>query len=356
MGNEVTVIASLFSFDKNGKGFYIDHEQEYISKDEFKVIRINYKKPFLWINRKLRRYKGLYNLLLQEKPEIIFIHGCQFLDIIKIKKYFRKNKDIRIYIDNHADYINSGTNIISRILLHRILWRYCARVIEPFVKKFYGVTPLRCDYLKNVYKINTAKIELLELGIDDRDFNLLKKDEIRDKIRHEHNLNSNDFIIITGGKIDERKKVHILLRSFIELTNENVYLIIFGSISNDMRAIIDRLSNSIKVIKVGWINSNRIHEYFAASDLAFFPGTHSVLWEESVGCGLPGVYKFWEGMDHLNLGGNCRFLYTCNEHEILKILKEVTNNPDYYKQMKLIAESEGKRKFYYSTIADKALQ
>ena len=86
MGHDVAVIASLVSFDKNGNGCLLKTAEEYICNDGYKVTRLNYKKPFKLFNRILRRYKNTYFSIEREKPNVIFIHGCQFWDIKQVVK------------------------------------------------------------------------------------------------------------------------------------------------------------------------------------------------------------------------------------------------------------------------------
>jgi glycosyltransferase involved in cell wall biosynthesis len=356
MGHEVVVIASLMSFDKNGNICFLKTPEEYICRDDYKVIRLNYKKRFKFFNKILKRYEKTYSSIEREKPDLIFIHGCQFWDIKQVVKYRKRHQNVKIFIDNHSDFNNSANYWISKKILHEIIWRYCAKLIEPFADKFYGVTPLRCDFLKKVYKISAGNIELLVLGADDEKINFKNKEQIRQNIRKKNNISENDFVIVTGGKIDPEKNIHLLLQAVIELGNDNIKLILFGTSNQQMRPIINDLSKSSCIRNIGWIDSDQTYDYFLASDLAVFPGTHSVLWEQSVGTGIPGVFKYWEGMDHVDLGGNCKFIYEVNISEIKRVLKEIISNQSEYQKMKRVAVEEGIKKFSYKEISRKAIQ
>ena len=57
-----------------------------------------------------RIIKDTVNELLKFKPDILFLHDCQFLSITQIVKYKKENKNVKIYIDSHTDFINSGKN------------------------------------------------------------------------------------------------------------------------------------------------------------------------------------------------------------------------------------------------------
>lgn len=356
MGYDVTVIASLMSFDKHGNYCFLKSPAEYISNDGFKVIRLNYRKRLTSLFRILKSYEKTYFTIEKENPSIIFIHGCQFLDIRQVLKYKKSHPYTKIFIDNHSDFINSGSNWLSKNVLHKIIWRYLVKKIEPFTERFYGVTPLRCDFLKNTYHVSENKIDLLVLGADDEKINFNEKDILRGIIRKSINIGEEDFVIVTGGKINKQKNIHLLLQAVTELKNDRVVLILFGTSNLQMKQVIDELSKSSRIKNIGWIDSAKAYDYFLASDLAVFPGTHSVLWEQSVGCGTPGVFKYWPGMDHINVGGNCRFLYKDSVDEIKCMLEEIINNKDIYKRMKEISMELGVKNFSYRRLAIKAIQ
>ena len=69
MGHEVTVIASLLSFNKEGKHCYLSGPSVKRDENGYKVVRLDYQRPYK-INKILRKYKNLYNTLLEEKPDI----------------------------------------------------------------------------------------------------------------------------------------------------------------------------------------------------------------------------------------------------------------------------------------------
>jgi glycosyltransferase involved in cell wall biosynthesis len=227
------------------------------------------------------------------------------------------------------------------------------KLLSPYVVKFYGVTPLRCDFLKEVYRIDKSKVELLVMGIDD-DL-LLKKDLslVRSDFRNQLNLTNNDFLIVTGGKIDQKKNIHHVLQAISNLNLENVKLVVFGVIAPEIKDIFETLLLDKNISFIGWLNPDQIINLFLSADLIVFPGTHSVLWEQAVGIGVPCVFKFWEGMNHVDMGGNCRFLYQDTVLELEQLLPQIILTSDYF-QMKKIS-SQMSENFYYSEISRKAI-
>ena len=79
----------------------------------------------------------------------------------------KKHPKVKVYADNHADFVNSAKNLISKHILHPVVWRYYAKKLEPYLIKCYGVTPLRCRFLSEMYHISRDIIEFLPMGVDD---------------------------------------------------------------------------------------------------------------------------------------------------------------------------------------------
>lgn len=352
-GHDVTIIASLVSFSDKGKPILLDREAEYNTAEGCKVYRMDYRHPFYVINRRFRKYTKLESLLNKETPDLIFIHGVQFADILSVIKYKEKNPKTRLLCDNHADWINSARGFLSKNILHKVIWKYYAKKAEPYIDKFYGVTPVRCEFLSKMYGISASKIELLVMGVDDKIIpSQLERNHIKKRIKKELHLNDNDFLIITGGKIDSNKNIHILADVLVKY--QNIHLIIFGNVLPEMKEMMDKYFKKANIHYVGWLDSRQTTEYFIASDLAFFPGTHSVLWEQAVGIGIPAVFKHWEGMEHVDVGGNCRFLYENTHEEIETVIEKLISNNEEYSEMKKLAEMNA-LKFYYSDIANRVL-
>lgn len=358
-GHEVEIVASTETYLDNLKLGYVT-PGSYLSRDEIKVTRLPYSSGLPnGVLKKLRLYDGLYRKLISFKPNIIFLHDCQFLSINSIVRYAKKN-DVKIYIDSHTDYINSAKGWLSKNILHKIIYRYCAKRIEKYAIKFYGTLPLRCEFLNKVYGVKKDKIKLLPFGADNSLFNYEDRGKYRDEILQALNIPSEDFVFITGGKIDERKKIHILLRAFADFIDErhssNIHLIVFGKPTEEMKNIINELASHQNIHYIEWIDSKELFKYFFASDLAIFPGTHSVLWEEAVGLGTPCVFYSWEGIQHLDKGGNCLYINKNNYEELKKILNYLVSNPDIVNKMKEISLKVGPKYFSYSNIAKQAIE
>lgn len=348
-GHDVSVIATDLIRCKDGK-FKLSKDKEYVDSNGISVHRI----PIIKHIKRVRVLKGFEQLIKKINPDIIFIHNLQFLNILDVVKYARKNK-VTIYVDNHADFTNSARTKAAK-LFYKTFWRACAKVIEPYTKRFWGVLPSRVEFLKNVYKLPPQKCELLVMGADDE---LVKKSadpKVKENIREKYNVLKDDFLIVTGGKIDLFKKQTLLLMEAVkQMNNPKVKLLVFGSVVPELREDIAALCDENRVQYIGWVEAEKSYEYFAAADLVVFPGRHSVFWEQVVAQGIPMICKYWEGTTHIDIGGNVRFLYDDTVDEIKKEIEGLLNNPSLYEEMKKMSTSSKREQFLYNIISEKAI-
>lgn len=356
MGHDVTIIVSTRIHKGNGYG-EVEPTQYYLD-DGTRVIRLKLKKYWLKEISQLFARLDVIDELKSIKPDFIFFHSlCSntMTDCIKYKKWAKKiGIECKIVQDNHLDYNIGNPGVSIRQKIARSYNRLYNRYTQKYVEKVYGVTPWRKEYAEEYYKISKSKTDVLLMGADDEYVKLDEKKSIRNKIRHQFNIKENVFLIVTGGKINLRKQIHLLINACRDL--ENVKLLIFGNVADDAKDIFFKsLEKNKNVIYIGWIDSSEVYNYFFAADLVFFPGQHSVLWEQACASKVPCVFQKWHGMDHINVGGNSDYIYEVSENIIREKIKELNFTPKYYK-MKDVAESKFTDIYMYSEIAKKALE
>lgn len=353
MGYDVEIVASLFTFDENGKGKWLQNRSNYINENGIPVTRLEFKKSKY--SRKIRRYEGLMDELARVNPEIIFIHGVQFSDIDIVVKYIKKHSNTVVYVDNHADFMNSGKNWISKHILHEIIWRHYAQKINPYVKRFYGVLPGRCDFLRDEYKIPEEKVELLVMGVDDEQVSRISSTNAPQKFREKNHIQRDDFLIVTGGKLDRKKNTIELISAVKQFPKNKVKLIIFGSVDPELQDTFYGLCDGVQVQYLGWMNTEQSYDAFSAADLVIFPGLHSVYWEQTAGLGIPMLVRKLPGVDHIDMGGNVRYLRSGMRDDIYNGIIDIVDHPEEYQKMKEKA-LEAQKTFSYKEIALRSLR
>lgn len=349
LGYDVDVIASQYVWGSDGK-IGMHSKEDYINDDGVHMIRIP-STMHTNINSKVRLYKGLYSAIEKSAPDILFIHGVQFVGIGTIVNYLKKHNDTVVYVDNHSDFSNSASSWISKNVQHKILWKYFAKKINPYVKKFYGVLPARVDFLVDMYDLPKEKVELLVMGADDELVESAANSKKKEEIRAKYNIGNDDFLIMTGGKIDLHKQQTLLLMDAVnEINNPKVKLLVFGSVVDELMEEVNKRCSD-KAQYIGWVVSKDSYQYFAAADLVVFPGRHSVFWEQVVGQGIPMIVKYWDGTTHVDVCGNVKFLRNDSSEEIKDTINSVIAN---YAELKNKAVN-AQKKFVYSDIAKKSI-
>ena len=324
-----------------------------ITKDGFRVIRRKQQRMFSAVLRGALSRIDVYDTLVKERPDFIFYHGLVSATIFDVCRYKREiNPDCVIVQDNHLDY-NIGFDPRSRRgIILKVLYSSIFRMTKKYIAKVYGVTPWRAEYAQKFFGVPADMTDVLIMGADDEKIDFAHREETRTSIRNQYGIADSDFLIVTGAKIDARKKIHLLMEAVNQ--TEGVKLLVFGNVLDDIKEAFEK-QLSDKVQWVGFIPSDDAYNYFFAADLVVFPGQHSVLWEQACACKGPCVFARWPGMEHVDNGGNACFIDEVSVEGIKRCIEALNRTPAY-EQMKACAESEMTDVYLYSHIAKKSLE
>lgn len=353
MGHDVTMIVTN-TMHKDGKIVETDCA-DYVLDDGVRVIRLKVKQYPHIVLTNMNSKLPVFGYLKKIQPDFIFyhsLHGTTIFDAIRYKNVI--NPSCIIVQDNHIDYNISNNPVGMKGKFLRAFQRYVNHKANPYVSRVYGVTPWRKIYAEDYYHIPTTKTDVLIMGADDEKIDLEHRDKIRKNIRDKYEVRDSEFLIITGGKIDKRKKIHVLMEAVSRI--EGAKLLIFGSVNADVCEEFNRLlAENQNIIYIGWIEADVVYNYFFAADLAFFPGQHSVLWEQACATKVPCVFEKWESMEHVNNGGNSEFVTPITIDVIEAKIRELMFT-EKYNEMKSVADSEATDIYLYSKIAEKSLE
>ncbi len=352
MGHNVTMITTT-QMHQNGKLVETD-VSDYELNDGVRVIRLKKKNYGNRILTSLNSRLEVYEHLKQIHPDFIFFHGLVSTSIFDVVRYKKQdNPSCVIVQDNHQDYNIGVTCKTLKQRLVRMFFRCIHRKTSKYISKVYGVTPWRKRYAEDYFKVSSSITDVLIMGADDEKVDLQNRELIRQRIREQYSVAENEFLIVTGGKINLKKRIHLLMDAC--RNKKGVKLLVFGQVLDDVKDEFNRiLRNSDNIVYLGWIQSDEVYRYFFAADLVAFPGQHSVLWEQACASKVPCLFEKWEGMDHVNNGGNSCFIENVSKETLENAIDELMFS-DLFFQMKKIAESEKTDIYLYSKIAEKSL-
>lgn len=351
-GHDVMVLTSDYMFNSRSEKV-VKQERDYVNPHGVHVKVLDRTRRYGWYSR-FGDFSNVCEELEAFRPDVIFVHGGQFVALKDVVSYCRRYKTVKLYIDQHADYYNAPVKTFKQKLVSYWIHGYWIRKASKLAQKVWGVTPWRCQYLHEIYGVPENKIDLLVMGGDDALIPFAQAQQIRIQIRQDLGIGEDDFVVVTGGKIDRAKNIHLLAQAVRELKRENLHLIVFGQPTTDMEETVEKMAADPRCHCVGWVDSAKVYDYFLASDIAAFPGTHSVLWEQVCACGTPALFKEWEGMRHVCVNGNAKLLCLDSVEEIKSNIVHLLDNPSTYNEMREAA-NQCKEAFFYSQIAKRAI-
>lgn len=364
LGYDVDII----TFDQGGEASHVCDKvppYTYMSEHGIPVHVLAKRKP-MWMDRipHLRalpqqlypKTVGLCETLEQIAPDIIFVHGIDCNDHEEVLKYLDCHPQVRFYADNHNDYYNRPLGGWKRKTIRTLFPCKIGQRMATKARKMWGVTPWRVQYLHDVFGVPKEKIDLLVMGGDERYVDLAHRDAIRKRIRSKYGIAEHTFLVVTGGKIDKAKNTHLLIEAIDRLSaTDDVHLLIFGRVEPNMQGLLP--TDNKHLTMAGWIPATDAYDIFQAADLAVFPGTHSVLWEQACASGIPAIFKDWDGgFCHVDVGGNSELIKDITADKLYHSMARLIHDKKAYSAMLQAAQEKATREFSYMEIAKRAVE
>lgn len=320
-GHDVTIIADCYMYE-NSKVIKTG-EIDKVLESGIRLIRKKYK---WYINEflsgKIRAVNGLYDLLSEINPDVIFNHGLQTYEMLTIAEYKRNNPNVKFFVDSHEDFHNSARNWLSKNILHRVFYKNIINKTIPFVDKVFCVTYESFEFLEIMYGLKREIMEYYPLGgiiIDER-----VRNEKRKRKREELGLIDSDILMIHSGKMDKLKRTEEILNTFSKVENEYIRLALIGTLNDEVKRSVEPLINlDERVYYLGWKNGEELLDYLCACDLYIQPGTQSATMQNAACCMCAlALYPY---PSHKYLFDNSVF-YISNEDDMLSLFKSIKEN------------------------------
>lgn len=335
---DATLLTTNKKLMKNGEVIRCD-ASVYRDKSDVKIIRLDVFSKCVPRNTcafdGLVLYKEAYNVLLDEKPDVIVVDGVSAFKNFPIAKYKRKvNKNCLVVCHSHVTEENAGR---SKKRIKRKVWN-CAIKLQNiymcrYYKRVYGIIQGAVDYMIDNLGIPKDKAGLLDLGYDSQLVDFERRSLIRDEVRSRYGINKEDFLVVHGGKLGDGKKTKELVECIKNLP-EDVSVIIFGdfgthnyggvvdsSYEKEVKELAKRDSHLI--IFTGSLEQNDIYSLFQAADVVAFPGAPSCMRQEAVGCGTPIVMSVNPGDERINVNLNNNSIYLHGDLDIEKLTQAI---------------------------------
>ena len=255
-----------------------------MGSDGAEVVRIPYRN-FLpqRLMRKLRVHPGVYSLLEEKKPDVIYFHGLCGWELLTVAKYKKKNPVIRFYIDSHSDFHNSAISFFSKYILHNLYYKSIAKLVQEKAEKILCVSLSTIEFARDFYEIPNAKLEFYPLGGEIIPEDIYEK--LRTDTRKSLGIQSEERVFLQSGKIDGLKKLLESLRSFSKIKNTNCKFLIVGSLQEDIQEEAEKLiAVDSRINYLGWKSPEELRSLLCAADIYVQPGSQSATMQMSICC------------------------------------------------------------------------
>lgn len=362
-GHEVVVITSTFEsvFD-----YYENKQNKNAPKRVYfdngaKIIKLPYVFNFL---NKIRKYTSIKTILVEEKPDLIYVHDI-LPNILEARDYIIENPQCQMIMDYHSDYSNSANGWLSLNILHKILRKKL--YLDPTIKhlkKIFPIVPASTRFLNEVYGVELAQMELLPLGADTDFGESIQKNNEGLKIRESLNIPKTDIVIFSGGKLQPAKKTELLIEAYLHFNRTDLHLIIIGEAGlrdeEYKKKLICLANNHPRIYFIGWLTSSDVYKYLDASDLAVFPASQSILWQQAISMGLPLIAGDIgdQSIEYLNEDNNIIVLMKdqITSEEILKNIQRIINDKNILLSMKNGARKATEKHLNWNNLIWRTLQ
>jgi glycosyltransferase involved in cell wall biosynthesis len=125
-------------------------------------------------------------------------------------------------------------------------------------------------------------------------------------------------VVFTGGKLHPLKRTEDLIAAARRIASPRMHVLVAGQAAateKDYEAELHRLAAPVGGIHfLGWQDKTGIYRHMAAADVAVFPASQSVMWQQAIGMGLPLI------VNEMSNGASQEVGYL-NRHDNLVILR-----------------------------------
>lgn len=350
-GHEVTIITTRYVNDKNSTAYKAIDSGEYIDDNGIKIIRLeNCKSIPEKINLKIRKYENTYEVLKSEKPDIVYVHCPQFLDLLQVTKYLKENKQVKAFMDSHADGDNSAGNFISKNILHGMFYKTIINRSKKYFKKIFYISVECGEFLKSMYGLTKKDgIEFYTLG-----GNLVPRSEakdLRNKFREEKGLTEQDRVLLHTGKLDESKGTLALLENFQKNNYGNYKLYIAGKFSDTIKdKCLKIIENNENIVFLNWLSGEELVKVMCGCDILLQPKSRSASYQQGI---CSGMIVILEDLPNNKFLTSYRNGFTLNHIDELDNILKTLEDKDVFNNMKKNALTFAEEELDYKSLTER---
>lgn len=291
-GHNVTIVCSSMEKMPNflTDFFPVDNilklDKEFEKETGVKIVRVPIHG---YISGRSIYKKEIFKIVDNLKPDALFIHAEDTHIAMKYLKRYKK-MNCALIMDNHQCDMSSHNKL-------RELFRLYYRLrFTPIIKK-YELPIVRLTendmYMQNHYNIPMKLTPCITFGSDTLLFH--KDNDIRMNFRRELSIDSDAFVVVYAGKLDEFKGGKLLAEALKDKfnTNKKLCFVVVGNTSGEYGEKVEKIfsSSDNKIFRFATQEYKNLAKFFQISDIALFAKECSLTFYDVQACGLPVVFE-----------------------------------------------------------------
>lgn len=273
------------------------------------------------------------------KPDVVLIYGYNQMTALRALWWCRKSKTPAMMIsDSELKTVRSAkVNLAKRASVPFILKQF---------KCFLTVGNCNEDYYRH-YGVAGERLFRSPFTIDESVYREAHKNRqsLREEVRSSLKIAEKDIVVLTVGKINERKRTRDVIRA-AEILSANASFdvpITFllagnGDIMEELQSIAQEKNLPVKFL--GFVNVDELPKIYAASDIILHPSSrdpHPLVMSEGACIGMPLVISDRvgaAGASDIARPGENAIVFPCGDSEALvQAIRRLVDDPQLLSRM-----------------------
>lgn len=347
-GHDVTVITS----DRIKKFSELNYNRVrklgFTAINELKVCRL----PCIIEVADFILVSGMERILAEIKPDVVHAHeAIQGTSVLPA--FYKKRLRYKLVVDQHKYRFSSNIGKLEYLLFRKHVCDIAFSNADVIV----AITEESKKFLVENHKKISNKIIVSTLGVDT---DLFKYDSIvRHKMRASLGFNAENIILIYAGKINQSKRLELLLESFKQINDKYsvARLVILGSGNtiyiNQLKKLVSNLRIAGKVKFLDFVDKSELYAYYSMADIGVWPDLPSITILEAMACRLAVVLPDSDTTNHLLLNNNGYMFRRGDAKSLAYVLEKIIGSDDERELMRLRSQKYVNNELSYDILSEK---
>jgi len=161
----------------------------------------------------------------------------------------------------------------------------------------------------------------------------------RERLRRQFGVSERTPVLLYAGRLAKEKRLDMLLRSVASLGRGRAFHLCVaggGPMQEELRGLTDELGIADRVSFCGWVEHEKLSDYYAAADVFVFPSpadAMGIVLVEAMSVGLPCVAVDKYGPSEVVIDGLTGFLTPFDERDFSEAVRRLLDNPSLRQRM-----------------------